>query len=149
MDRVTPEQRSRNMALIKDKDTKIEVKVRKYLFNKGFRYRKNDRRYPGKPDVVLPKYKTIIFVNGCFWHMHSGCKRANLPKSRQNYWRPKLLHNVENDHQHYEDLKNAGWHVIVLWECELNKNFDSVMEQTTEEILTMGGSNDSKTDCSI
>ncbi len=145
MDNVTPEQRSLNMAHIKGKDTSIEVKVRKYLFSKGLRYRKNDKRYPGKPDVVLPKYKTIIFINGCFWHMHEGCRRANIPKSKQEYWIPKLQRNVENDKYHYEVLQKAGWHIIVLWECELNKNFDSVMSRVIAEILTAGGNNESKT----
>ena len=81
-DSISPEHRSWNMSRIRGKDTKIEVMVRKYLFSKGFRFRKNDKRYPGKPDVVLPKYRTVIFVNGCFWHHHEGCKNATIPKSR-------------------------------------------------------------------
>ena len=97
MDSLTPEHRSWNMSQIKSKDTKIEVKVRQYLFSKGFRFRKNDNRFPGKPDVVLPKYRTVIFVNGCFWHMHSGCKQGRLPKSNVEFWRNKLEKNVEND----------------------------------------------------
>lgn len=127
MDSITPEHRSWNMSRIKSKDTKIEVQVRKYLFSKGFRFRKNDKRYPGKPDVVLPKYKTVIFVNGCFWHQHEGCKYARLPKSRPEYWEPKLKRNIENDRKHYHELEASGWHVIVLWECELKKDFEGVM----------------------
>ena len=84
-DSITPEHRSWNMRQIRGKDTKIEIKVRKYLFSKGFRFRKNDKRYPGKPDVVLPKYHTVIFVNGCFWHQHKGCKNATIPKTRTEF----------------------------------------------------------------
>ena len=128
MDRLTPEKRSWNMSRIKEKDTSIEVKVRKYLFSKGFRYRKNDKRYPGKPDIVLPKYKTVIYVNGCFWHMHSGCKQGRLPKSNIDYWKEKLEKNVSNDELHLKQIKDMGWTPIVLWECELKKKFDDVME---------------------
>lgn len=129
------------MSRIKSKDTKIEVRVRKYLFAKGYRFRKNDERYPGKPDVVLPKYRTFIFVNGCFWHMHSGCKYGRLPKSNTDYWKAKLEKNVKNDKKHIKDLQEMGWKVIVLWECELNKDFEGVMERTIQVI-----SNDNKND---
>ena len=96
-DRITPEHRSWNMSRIKGKDTKIEVKVRSWLFSKGFRFRKNDRRYPGTPDIVLPKYKTVIFINGCFWHRHEGCRYATTPKTRTEFWMNKFEKNVEND----------------------------------------------------
>lgn len=127
MDALTPEKRSWNMARIKGKDTKIEVLVRKYLFAQGFRFRKNDKRYPGKPDIVLPKYKTVIFVNGCFWHMHN-CKEGHLPKSNSEFWRTKLEKNVSNDALHKQQLQEMGWTVIVLWECELEKDFLAVMQ---------------------
>lgn len=127
MDALTPEKRSWNMARIKGKDTKIEVLVRKYLFAQGFRFRKNDKRYPGKPDIVLPKYKTVIFVNGCFWHMHN-CKEGHLPKSNSEFWRTKLEKNVSNDALHKQQLQEMGWDVIVLWECELEKDFLAVMQ---------------------
>lgn len=120
MDDKTPEQRSINMSHIRSINTKPEEVVRKYLFAKGFRYRKNDTRYPGKPDLVLPKYHTIIFINGCFWH-HHGCSRSSLPKSNQDYWIPKIQRNVERDQQNIKALEDAGWQVIVIWECELKK----------------------------
>lgn len=119
MDVLTKEQRHKNMSRIRGKNTKPEEIVRKYLFSRGFRYRKNDRRYPGKPDIVLPKYKTVIFVNGCFWHRHEGCRYASVPKSRQDFWLPKLQGNVERDQRNIEALKKAGWSVIVIWECEI------------------------------
>lgn len=119
-DTKTPEERSRNMSLIRSSNTKPEEYVRRYLFSMGFRYRKNDKRLPGKPDIVLPKYKTVIFVNGCFWHMH-GCARSRLPKSNLSYWEPKLMRNIERDKQNYYDLERLGWKVIIVWECELKK----------------------------
>lgn len=134
MDSITPEHRSWNMAQIKSKDTKIEVMVRKYLFSKGFRFRKNDKRLPGKPDVVLPKYKTVIFVNGCFWHMHEGCKQGRLPKSNVAFWRDKLERNVSNDKKNIQQLIDMGWTPITLWECELKKDFEGVMKQVVNDL---------------
>lgn len=130
----TPEERSRNMSLIRSTDTKPEALVRKYLFSHGFRYRKNDKKLPGKPDIVLPKYKTVIFVNGCFWHMH-GCSRSRLPKSNLEYWKPKIDKNIERDRIVRSKLSELGWNVIVVWECELKKkNFDNRMEKLCSEI---------------
>ena len=128
-DSISPEHRSWNMSRIRGKDTKIEVMVRKYLFSKGFRFRKNDKRYPGKPDIVLPKYRTVIFVNGCFWHHHIGCKNATIPKTRTEFWMEKLEKNVANDRKHISLLKESGWNVVTLWECELEKDFENRMEQ--------------------
>ncbi len=133
-DSLSPEHRSWNMSRIRDKDTSIEVKVRKYLFANGFRFRKNDKRYPGKPDVVLPKYHTVIFIHGCFWHRHQGCRRATTPSTRQEYWLKKFERNVENDCRHKEQLEADGWKVIVLWECEINNRFDKIMSHTVKEI---------------
>lgn len=116
------------MSRIRGKDTKYEVEVRQYLFSKGFRFRKNDKRYPGKPDVVLPKYKTVIFVNGCFWHMHENCKYFVWPKSNAEFWHSKLERNVANDRLHHQQLRDMGWNVIVLWECELKRDFECVMD---------------------
>ena len=130
MDDKTPEQRSINMSHIRSKNTKPEEVVRKYLFAKGFRYRKNDARYPGKPDLVLPKYHTIIFINGCFWH-HHGCSRSSLPKSNQDYWIPKIQRNVERDQQNIKALEDAGWQVIIIWECELKKK---TLEETMNSV---------------
>lgn len=108
------------MSRVKSKNTKPEEIVRKYLFSKGFRYRKNDKRYPGKPDIVLPKYRTIVFVNGCFWHQHPGCKAAALPEANHEYWQEKLQKNVERDKKEMAQLNEMGWRVIVVWECELS-----------------------------
>lgn len=130
-----PGYRSWIMSRIKGKNTKIEVLVRSRLFEEGFRFRKNDKRYPGKPDVVLPKYKTIIFVNGCFWHQHEGCRNSHIPESNTEYWKPKLSQNVINDQKHIQELKEMGWNVITIWECELKKDlFESTMERVIKEI---------------
>ncbi len=123
MDNHTKEARSYNMSRIRSKNTKPEEIVRKYLFSKGFRYRKNVKKLPGSPDIVLPKYKTVIFVNGCFWHMHDNCIKFHWPKSNEDYWRPKLLGNKERDKNNYKLLADNGWNVIIVWECELNKKF--------------------------
>lgn len=133
-DRLSAEKRSWNMSRIKGKDTAIEVAVRKYLFSKGFRYRKNDKRLPGKPDIVLPKYHTVVFVNGCFWHQHNDCKRATIPKTRTEFWSAKLRQNVENDEKKRQALMNQGWNVITLWECELEKDFSSTMTALVTEL---------------
>lgn len=107
------------MTNIKGHDTKPELYVRKFLFANGFRYRVYDKRYPGKPDIVLPKYKTVIFVNGCFWHKHEGCKYFVWPKTNQKFWKDKIEANVERDHKNYVELEVQGWKVIVVWECEV------------------------------
>ena len=121
MDNHTREQRHRNMSNIKSVSKPEEI-VRKYLFSQGFRFRKNDKRYAGKPDIVLPKYKTVIFVNGCFWHQHPGCAKAAIPKSNTGYWLPKLEKNVLRDSRNCVILEQEGWNVIVIWECMLSKN---------------------------
>ena len=108
------------MSCIKGKGTKPEEIVRKYLFSQGFRYRKNDKRLPGTPDIVLPKYKTVVFVNGCFWHKHD-CPRFVWPSSNQEYWIPKIQRNTKRDSQNAALLKDQGWNVITIWECELKK----------------------------
>ena len=134
-DKITPEHRSWNMSRIKGKDTKIEVKVRSWLFANGFRFRKNDRRYPGTPDVVLPKYRTVIFINGCFWHRHEGCRYATTPKTRTEFWQKKFDRNVANDIKHKEEMEAMGWNVITLWECELKKKqFEETMQGLAEKI---------------
>lgn len=118
----TPEKRSYNMSRIQGKDTKPEEIVRKYLFSHGLRYRKNDPRLPGKPDIVFPGYKAVVFVNGCFWHKHEGCKYFVWPKSHVDFWKEKILSNVARDQRNYQALKDQGWTVFVIWECELKKN---------------------------
>lgn len=121
MDNHTVEERSYNMSRIRSKGTKPEEIVRKYLFAQGFRYRKNVKKLPGKPDIVLTKYKTVIFVNGCFWHGHEGCKGFVPPKSNQEYWFPKIERNRKRDLESQSELISLGWHVIVIWECQLKK----------------------------
>ena len=133
-DKLTPEKRSWNMSRIKGKDTKIEVEVRKYLFSKGYRFRKNDKRYPGKPDIVLPKYHVAIFVHGCFWHRHEGCKDATTPKTRPEFWLEKFDKNVKNDQIKQEKLRELGWKVIVIWECELKRSFQETMDKVEKEL---------------
>ena len=107
------------MAAIKGKDTKPEMIVRKFLFAHGFRYRLHDKRLPGKPDIVLPKYKTVIFIHGCFWHRHQNCKYFVVPKTRTEWWLNKINGNVANDKKVRSSLKKDGWKIITIWECEL------------------------------
>ena len=120
-DVMTKEQRSRCMAAIKGKDTKPEMIVRRYLFSRGLRFRVQVRKLPGNPDIVLPKYKTVIFVNGCFWHGHEGCKYFRLPKSNIEFWKEKIDRNIARDIRNEEDLKILGWNIIRVWECDIKK----------------------------
>jgi len=122
------------MAAIKSSNTKPEVAVRKYLFSQGFRFRKNVKGLPGKPDIVLAKYKTCIFVNGCFWHKHDGCRYFVWPKSNAEFWREKIENNVARDQKNYELLRSEGWNIIVVWECEIKRDFESKMTELTEAI---------------
>lgn len=122
------------MSRIKGKDTKIEVEVRKYLFSKGYRFRKNDKRYPGKPDIVLPKYHVAIFVHDCFWHRHEGCKDATTQKTRTDFWLEKFDKNVKNDQIKQEKLRELGWKVIVIWECELKRSFQKTLDKVEKEL---------------
>lgn len=126
------ETRSYNMSRIRSRDTKPEELVRKYLFSKGFRYRKNDVRLPGKPDIVLPKYKTVIFVNGCFWHGHTGCRYFVWPKTNTEFWRKKITGNMVRDQKNYTLLRELGWNVFVIWECELKH---SAKEKTLDFLV--------------
>ncbi|MCK5022082.1 MAG: DNA mismatch endonuclease Vsr [Candidatus Pacebacteria bacterium] len=130
------EKRSNIMSKIRSKKTKPEELVRKYLFSKGFRYRINDKRYPGTPDIVLPKYHTIIFVNGCFWHGHENCKAAKLPKTNTELWKNKILNNIARDKINIEKLKNEKWKVIIIWQCEINtkNNREKRLELLINEI---------------
>ena len=121
MDKHSKEVRSYNMSQIHAANTKPEMLVRSYLFARGLRYRKNVKNLPGKPDIVLKKYKTVVFVNGCFWHGHQGCKYFVMPKSNTEYWNAKIFHNIEHDKAVNAELENLGWNVITVWECELKK----------------------------
>lgn len=111
--------RSEIMSKISGKETKPEILVRKYLFSKGFRYRKNVKELPGRPDIVLPKYKTIIFIHGCFWHGHEECKKSALPTTNTEFWREKIGKNIERDRRTIAELKQLGWSVVVIWQCEI------------------------------
>ena len=119
MDNRSKEARSKNMAHIPSKNTKPEEAVRKYLFSKGFRYRKNVSYLPGKPDIVLSRYKTVVFVNGCFWHGHEGCRWFVPPKTNSDFWNAKFKYNIERDRKNYSKLEEMGWKVLVVWECEI------------------------------
>ncbi len=131
----SPETRSYNMSRIRGKNTKPEELVRKYLFARGFRYRKNDARLPGKPDIVLPKYKTVIFVNGCFWHGHKGCRYFVWPKNNADFWKKKIGGNIERDAKNLRLLTELGWKVIVVWECELkNSNAEDTLNSLVHRI---------------
>ena len=114
----TPEQRSRTMRAVRSRDTNPEMAVRRFIHAAGLRFRLHDRRLPGVPDLVFPGRRVVVFVHGCFWHRHPGCPKATLPKSRREYWEPKLTGNVERDLRNRDALKAAGWKVAVIWECE-------------------------------
>ena len=121
------------MSHVRGKDTKPEVMVRKFLFAQGFRYRLYRKDLPGKPDIVLPKYNTVIFINGCFWHGHSGCKYATIPKANHDFWLAKISGNIERDKTNYAKLFELGWKVVEIWQCELKPKF---REQTLNNLLT-------------
>jgi DNA mismatch endonuclease (patch repair protein) len=147
MDKISREHRSWNMSRIKGKDTKPELIVRSLLHKMGFRFRLNgkvSRKYhpkgilPGKPDIVLAKYKTVIFVHGCFWHRHKGCKRSNIPKTNTEYWMKKISDNEQRDEINSALLKKAGWQVIIIWECEINsKNFQDLLASKLNNTLNL------------
>lgn len=119
MDKMSEEQRHRCMASIRGRDTKPELIVRRYLFGRGFRYRLNHPRLPGHPDIVLRKYRTVIFVNGCFWHGHKGCRYFTVPKSNTDFWSAKISRNAERDRSVQQQLAAMGWHCVTVWECQL------------------------------
>lgn len=128
MDKLTPEHRSWNMGRIKSGDTKPELTVRSILHRMGYRFRLHRKDLPGKPDIVLPKYKTVIFVHGCFWHRHEGCKYAYTPKSRTDFWQKKFQSNVARDQKALSTLAEMGWRVLIIWECEVKKT-EFIMER--------------------
>ena len=128
------EQRSKNMAAIKSKNTKPEIKVRKVLHSMGYRFRLHSKNLPGSPDIVLPKYKTVIFVHGCFWHRHQNCKYASTPKTRQEFWNKKFNENINRDKINQENLSSKGWKIIIIWECEI-KNKKINLEQIFKKVI--------------
>lgn len=138
-DNHTPEQRHRNMAAVHSKATKPELKLRNALWLQGFRYRVNVKRLPGTPDIVLSKYRTVIFVHGCFWHGHKGCKSASTPKSNTDFWTAKIARNQERDQDVWRQLEAKGWYVIIVWECQLKKAvLDETISKISEEIYHNG-----------
>lgn len=128
VDRAT---RSRMMSGIRGRDTKPEVMVRKYLHRRGFRYRIASNKLPGRPDIVLPKYRTAIFVHGCFWHRHPGCRYAAMPSTRKQFWQDKFRQNVARDKRVIRELEELGWRVVVVWECSIGT---ATLNELAEEI---------------
>lgn len=139
-DVLTTEQRSRNMSAIRSRDTKPELYIRKLLFSRGYRYRKNYKRFPGHPDIFLSKYKTAIFVNGCFWHRHISCKFATVPSTRQEYWNAKFENNIKRDEKTRRLLNDLGVRILIIWECTANrmkrdKELEADTLKTIEEFI--------------
>ena len=134
-DKHSKEVRSYNMSQIKGKNTKPEMLVRKYLHAQGFRYRLHSKSLSGKPDIVLPKYKTLIFVHGCFWHGHKGCKYFVLPKTNTDFWLHKINGNITNDSKVIKALKKDGWKVLVIWECDLKKKMETTLANLVRKII--------------
>lgn len=124
------------MSMIPGKSTKPEIIIRKYIHKRGFRYRINDNRYPGKPDIVLPKYRVIIFIHGCFWHGHQNCKRAKLPDTRREFWKAKISNNIIRDKKNTQLLEDMGWTILTIWQCEIGTlaNKEKRLEKLIEEI---------------
>ena len=136
---ITPEQRHSNMAAIHSASTKPELCLRNSLWNVGFRYRTNDPNLPGSPDIVLPKFRTVIFVHGCFWHGHNNCKYHTIPKTNTEFWKAKITRNKERDQEVWRQLEAKGWFVIIVWECQLKKTvLDKTVESVKAEILRNG-----------
>jgi DNA mismatch endonuclease (patch repair protein) len=133
-DHVTKEKRSWLMSQVKGKNTTPELIVRKYLHKNGLRYSLHKKDLPGKPDIVLSKYRTTIFVNGCFWHGHEGCKKARLPKTRTEWWERKMASNKQKDKKNKTALKREGWNVIVIWQCKLQKNPSVILRRLLNQI---------------
>lgn len=121
-DAVSKQKRSEIMSHVTGKETKPEIMVRKYLFARGLRYRKNVKQLPGTPDIVFPKYKTAVFVNGCFWHGHKGCKYSHLPSTNLEYWEKKIADNLERDERKTRKLEKLGYRVLIVWQCQLKPN---------------------------
>ena len=134
MDKLSKEKRSWNMSRIRSKNTAPELAVRIYLFSKGIRYRVNVK-IPGKPDIAIKKIKTAVFVNGCFWHGHENCKDSGIPKSNTKFWKTKIESNMARDRRNIELLTNNGWRVVTIWECELLKKADIVLESLANDLL--------------
>ena len=138
-DVLTPSQRHRNMAAIHSASTKPELYLRRALWHHGFRYRVNDKRLPGRPDIVLPKYRSVVFVHGCFWHGHKGCPTSHIPETNTEFWTAKIARNQERDQEVWRKLEAKGWSVIIVWECQLKKaNLEETIDRVAGEIVRNG-----------
>ena len=138
-DFLSPEERSIRMAAIHSASTKPEILLRHTFWHRGFRYRMNDKKLPGKPDIVLPKYRAVIFIHGCFWHGHKNCPIFKNPKSNTEYWSTKIARNQERDQRVWRELEAAGWSVIIVWECELKKaSLNGIIDRVEAEIKAAG-----------
>lgn len=138
-DVLTIDQRHKCMSRVRSKDTKPEILLRKALWRRGFRYRINDRKLPGSPDIVLPKYRTVVFVHGCFWHGHKGCKKYTIPATNRDFWIAKIARNQARDQEVWRNLESKGWNVLVIWECELAKNvFPDTVDSVSSRIMENG-----------
>lgn len=133
MDRISPERRSANMARIRGKNTRPELLVRSTLHRLGYRFRLHGKDLPGKPDVILPRFRTVILVHGCYWHRHPGCRLATLPQTNVSFWETKFVKNVDRDQRVTKDLEDLGWRVVVIWECE-TKNPDELRRALVERL---------------
>lgn len=134
MDIWTKEKRSEVMSKIRGKNTKPEIILRSHLFHQGFRFRIHQKNLPGKPDIVLPKYKTAIFVHGCFWHYHKHCKEGRIPSTNSEFWKMKLKRNITKDDENIKSLKKYGWKVFIIWECEIEKQLDRTLKKLRSKI---------------
>ena len=138
-DVLTPSQRHRNMAAIHPSSTKPELRMRSALWHLGFRYRVNVKSLSGKPDIVLPRYRTVVFIHGCFWHGHKDCKFASIPKTNTDFWTAKITRNQERDQEVWRQLESKGWYVIIVWECQLKKAvLDETINRVAAEIVKNG-----------
>ncbi|MEW7009430.1 very short patch repair endonuclease [Lentilitoribacter sp. EG35] len=134
-DRISKERRSWNMSRIRGKNTKPEILLRSLLHRYGYRFRLHVPYLPGRPDIVLPKYKTVIFVHGCFWHRHEGCSKASIPKTRTEFWREKFHRTVERDNRKQKEIEEKGWRVIVVWECQLKSSPVEIMSDIENQLF--------------
>lgn len=139
MDILTPEKRSWNMSRIRSRDTRPEIALRSALHRLGYRFRLVDNKLPGRPDIVLPKYKTAVFVQGCFWHRHRGCKFSYTPKSRIAFWQNKFEENIDRDKRNIEEVSKRGWLPIVIWECEIKNDLDRIIHLLTTRLHLSAG----------
>ena len=138
-DFLSMKERSVRMSRIHSDSTKPELKLRRALWRQGFRYRKNDRSLPGRPDIVLPKYRTVVFMHGCFWHGHKGCPTSHIPETNKDFWKSKIARNQERDQEVWRKLEAKGWSVIIVWECQLKKvNLEETIDRVAGEIVRNG-----------